>query len=168
MRKIWLRMLIATGLIAVCVVLGALLAEFVIFGKPIGRAETWAASGVIGCVIGLAAFLLPVIFRWPIAHTALALLPAECILLYMIISIWAGDFLPATLEWWRALFDFGPYGTYAWFAHLNMFLALPWGIGIALATPVYLVRNTKKKAANQALQATAGSAPGAASTTHDG
>ena len=150
MKKIAIRMLIATVLIVVCIVIGSLLAEFVIFRKPIGRAETWAASGVVGCVIGLAAFLLPVIFRWPLVHTALSLIPAECIMLYMIVSVSVGRFLPVTSEWWRYLFDFSPYSTYSWFAHLNMFLGLPWGIGIALAAPVALLRNGKKEAANQA------------------
>ncbi len=150
MKKIALRMLIATVLIVVCVVIGSLLAEFVIFRKPIGRAETWAASGVVGCVIGLAAFLLPVLFRWPLVHTALSLIPAECIMLYMIVSVSVGRFLPVTSEWWKYLFDFSPYSTYSWFAHLNMFLGLPWGIGIALAVPVAIFRNRKKEAANQA------------------
>jgi hypothetical protein len=113
---------------------------------PFDRSTGSIEFCIVSIMIGVVAFLLGAVFRWSLARAVVSLVPAECILLYMIVSYSAGTYLPLTALWWEFLYSHYATSTYLWLFGLNMFLALPWVIGTCLA---FGFRQIWKKTASQ-------------------
>ena len=63
---------------------------------------------------------------------ALAPVPAECIMLYLTVSIYSGGLSLLEPAWWRSLFDPNVY--FRWFGPLTLLLVAPWFIGLGIVS----------------------------------
>ena len=138
------RMAIATILIIACLLVGFLTGGlFANLGLAEGRAGRGSSVHLVMLVSSAAmlSFAPVLLRRWPLTHIALALVPAECIILYLTVSIYSGGFSLLTPEWWRSLLD--PDVHFQWFGPLSLFLIVPWFIGIGIVSIIRRRMNTK-------------------------
>lgn len=146
------RMAIATILIMACLfvgfLIGGLFAEMGIVDGSAGRGSRVHLVMLVSSAVMLS-FAPVLLQRWPLTHIALALIPTECIILYLTVSIYSGGFSLLDPEWWRSLFDPDVY--FQWFGPLTLFLVVPWFIGMGI---VSIVRRKIKTRANQPSEAT--------------
>ena len=124
MRKILIRVFVATAALFLCALIGFYLIPQPWEGRG-GRDFSPQATNT-AVLIAIVAFVLRLYFKWEATELIIGLLPFEGILLFVISYFSGANF------WERFAIE--------WLLGLNLYVALPWLVGSVLASLLLLWR----------------------------
>lgn len=119
-----MKLLITFFGILVCIAIGLFLAYT--FWPPVSGRDFRLGAAIAGILISLFSILLRAKYKWSLSSLLISLIPVEMVTMFMVMS-GSGSFSIDSFN-------------LRWLAGLNLYIALPWLIGIGIGSVLFRIK----------------------------